>query len=91
MPVEIDTLRSLTGRSGKGRLFSSVTAMIALPGVSGTWGRARESVPNATSRQVIVASGHEGSRTDSAAARGSATSAGSCISATAAPKMRSRT
>ena len=36
MPVEMDTFFSVTGRSGNSLLFSSVTAMIALPSVSGT-------------------------------------------------------
>jgi len=38
MPVEIATFSCVTGRSGNKRLFSSVTAMTALPSVSGTCG-----------------------------------------------------
>ena len=90
IPVEIATFFSVTFRSGNRRLFSSVTAMTALPSVSGTCGSARKIVPIANSCQVMPANANVGSLNSTRIAEICPKSMGSRITAANAPTISSR-
>ena len=54
-PVDIATRLSVTGCRGNSRLFSCVTAITALPRVSGSWGRASNTKPMRNWFQAMAA------------------------------------